>query len=95
MHETFRLAQRQMKDLANQKGCFDRMIGILLWSPMCACFCWSPFIDRSLGEPDRYVAALTQRIVVLRPVGNLVFWLDELVAAALAMFEGHWLFLLS
>ena len=94
MHEAFRLAQRQMKDLANQKGGFDRMIGILLWSPTCACFCWSPFIDRSLGKPDRYVAALTQRIVVLGPVGNLVFWLDELVAAALVMFEGHWLFLL-
>src|ERR1035437_8614215 len=41
----------------------------------------------------REVATLAQGIVVLGPVGHLVFWLGELVAAVLAVFVGHLLFL--
>jgi hypothetical protein len=80
-----------MKHLANQNRRLDRMIGIFLWSPARSCFFGPPFIDRSLGKPDRDVAALTQRIVVLAPVGDLEFWLCELVAAAFAVFVRHWL----
>src|ERR1035437_1044348 len=41
----------------------------------------------------REVATLAQGIVVLGSVGHLVFWLGELVAAVLAVFVGHLLFL--
>lgn len=82
-----------MKDLPDQNGRLDGVIGIRLWSATLSCFCGFPFIDRRVSKPDRDVAALAQRIVVLGPVGNLVLWPGELVAAALAMFKGHWLFL--
>src|ERR1035437_2136675 len=87
------MAQGQMKHLADQNGCLDGVIGIRLGSAALSCFCWSPLIDRRLRKPDREVAALGQGIVVLGPVGHLVFWLGELVAAVLAVFVGHLLFL--
>src|ERR1035437_3099561 len=87
------MAQGQMKHLADQNGCLDGVIGIRLGSAALSCFCWSPLIDRRLRKPDRDVTALAQRIVVFWPIGHLVFWLGELVAAALAVFVRHWLFL--
>src|ERR1035437_8234660 len=87
------MAQGQMKHLADQNGCLDGVIGIRLGSAALCCFCWSPLIDRRLRKPDREVAALAQGIVVLGPVGHLVFWLGEPVAAVLAVFVGHLLFL--
>src|SRR5450759_1349479 len=82
-----------MKHLANQNGRLDGVSGILLWSTKRARSCRPPFVDGGLGKPDREVAAPTQGIVVLGPVGHLVSWLGELVAAALAVFEGHLLFM--
>src|SRR5674476_652754 len=82
-----------MKHLANQNGRLDGVSGILLWSTTRARSCRPPFVDGGLGKPDREVAAPTQGIVVLGPVGHLVSWLGELVAAALAVFEGHLLFM--
>src|SRR5450830_1162590 len=82
-----------MKHLANQNGRLDGVSGILLWSTTRARSCRPPFVDGGLGKPDREVAAPTQGIVVLGPVGHLVSWLGELVAAALTVFVGHLLFM--
>ena len=81
------------KALANQNGGLHGVIALLLWSPACTRFCRTPFVDRGLSKPDREVAAPAQRIVVLGPVGHLVFWFGELVAAVLAVVVGHLLFL--
>ena len=82
-----------MKHLANQNGHLHGVIGMLLWSPACTRFCRTPFVDRGLSKPDREVAAAVLGIVVLGPVGHLVFWFGELVAAVLAVVVGHLLFL--
>ncbi len=82
-----------MKHLTYQYGCLDRMVRVFLWSPTCSRFGGVPVSDRTLSKPDCKVAAPTQCVVVLRPVGHLVLWLGELVAAALAVFVGHLLLL--
>src|ERR1035437_2783324 len=78
-----------MKDLPNQKGCFDGVVGISHGTPARSGFHWVPLVDRFLGKPDRDVATPTQGLVVFRPVGHLVFGLGELVAAFLVMFVRH------
>jgi len=64
-----------------------------LRSPAQASFDVTPISDCVLGKPDCEVTAPTQCIVVLGPVCHLLLGLDELVAATLAVFVGHLLFL--
>src|ERR1035437_6461716 len=78
-----------MKDLPNQKGRFNGVVGISHGTPARSGFDGVPLVDRFLGKPDRDVTTPTQGRVVVRPVGHLVFGLGERVAAFLAIFVRH------
>jgi hypothetical protein len=89
VHEPFGLTKWQMKNLPNQKGCFNGVVGISQGTPARSSFDGVPLVDRFRGKPDRDVTTPTQSRVVVRSVGHLVFWLGELVTATFAIFVRH------
>lgn len=53
-----------------QNGSFYGVIGIQLWSAVCAQFDWMPLLNRFFRTPDCDVAAATQCVAVFGPVGR-------------------------
>ena len=81
-----------MKDLAYQSGSLDGMIGIQMCPTAYTSFGRVPVVNCFFCEPDRDVPALTQCAVIFCPIRYAVTGFGELVATALGMFVGHWVF---